>query len=99
MRIEIVDPPSALVLFGVPADVGGGESWGMSTWQFVVRNDPEGTSRLLTRGRYDHSPDWRSRLTFPYRGHLVRDEPQDDARDQAAGRAHAIRWRAATRWL
>ena len=64
MRIEIVDPPHALVLFGSPADVGADESWGMSTWQFVVKPDPDGGSRLLTRGRSDYSPDWRSRLTF-----------------------------------
>jgi len=25
---------------------------------------PSGGSRLLTRGRYDHSPDWKSRLAF-----------------------------------
>jgi hypothetical protein len=40
MRIEIVDPPHALVLFGSPADVGDEKSWGMSTWQFVV-NPPQ----------------------------------------------------------
>ena len=64
MRIEIVDPPHALVLFGSPAEVGDEASWGMSTWQFVVNPHPSGGSRLLTRGRYDHSPDWKSRLTF-----------------------------------
>ena len=26
--------------------------------------DRDGNSRLLTRGRYDHGLDWRSRLTF-----------------------------------
>ena len=64
MRIEIVDPPNALVLFGSPVDVGAEESWGTSTWQFVVKPGPNGGSRLLTRGRYDHSPDWKSRLAF-----------------------------------
>ncbi len=64
MRIEIVDPPNALVLFGSPADLGTDESWGISTWQFVVNPGPAGESRLLTRGRYDHTPDWKSRLAF-----------------------------------
>jgi hypothetical protein len=36
----------------------------VSTWQFAVNPGPDGGSRLLTRGRYDHTPDWRSRLAF-----------------------------------
>jgi hypothetical protein len=64
LRIEIVEPPNTLVLFGSPADVGGEESWGVSTWQFVVKPRSGGGSRLLTRGRYDYGPDWKSRLTF-----------------------------------
>ena len=64
MGIKVVDPPEALVLFGAPADVGSEESWGMSTWQFVVRSGPNGGSRLLTRGRSDYTNDWRSRLAF-----------------------------------
>ena len=64
LRIEMVDPPHALVLFGTPAEVGTEETWGVSTWQFVVKPRPDGGSRFLTRGRYDHAPDWKSRLTF-----------------------------------
>lgn len=64
MRIEIVDPPTALVLFGSPADIGSEESWGTSTWQFAVNPVAGGGSRLLTRGRYDYTPDWKSRLAF-----------------------------------
>jgi hypothetical protein len=64
LRVEIVEPPHTLVLFGSPAEVGAEERWGRSTWQFVVTPGPDGGSRLLTRGRYDHSSDWRSRLTF-----------------------------------
>ena len=64
LRVEIVDPPNVLVLFGSPAEVGTEESWGMSTWQFIVKPGSGGGSRLLTRGRYDHSPDWKSRLAF-----------------------------------
>jgi len=64
MRIQIVDPPKALVLFGSPADIGSEESWGISTWQFAVNPGPDGGSRLLTRGRYDYTPDWKSRLAF-----------------------------------
>jgi hypothetical protein len=64
MRIEVVHPPHALVLFGSPADIGAEESWGVSTWQFVVKPGPHGGSRLLTRGRYDYASDWKSRLAF-----------------------------------
>lgn len=64
LRIETVDPQNTLVLFGSPADVGGGESWGVSTWQFIVKPGRDGNSRLLTRGRYDYSADWKSRLMF-----------------------------------
>jgi len=64
MRIEVVDPPHALVLFGSPADIGAEASWGVSTWQFVVNPEPHGGSRLLTRGRSDYTPDWKSRLAF-----------------------------------
>ena len=64
LRIEIADPPRALVLFGSPADIGSEESWGMSTWQFVVTPVPAGGSRLLTRGRSDYTPGWKTRLAF-----------------------------------
>lgn len=64
LQLEIVDPPNALVLFGSPAESGGEEGWGVSTWQFIIQSRSEGGSRLLTRGRYDHAPDWRSRLMF-----------------------------------
>lgn len=64
LHVEVVEPPSALVLFGSPADVGGEATWGRSTWQFVVRPGRDGSSRFLTRGRYDYAPNWRSRLLF-----------------------------------
>ncbi len=64
LRIEIVDPPNTLVLFGSPAEIGGEDSWGVSTWQFVVKPRSDGSSRLLTRGRYDYTADWKSRLAF-----------------------------------
>ncbi len=64
MRIEIVEPPNALVLLGSPADIGGEDSWGISTWQFAVNAGSDGGSRFLTRGRYDYTPDWKSRLAF-----------------------------------
>jgi len=64
LRVEIVEPRHALVLFGSPAEVGDEESWGRSTWQFVVSPRLDGGSRLLTRSRYDHSSDWRGRMMF-----------------------------------
>lgn len=64
LSMVIVDPPHALILEGAPAEVGDTESWGRSTWQFVISDSGNGGSRLLTRGRYDYSSDWKSRLTF-----------------------------------
>ncbi len=64
LRIERVEPPHAFVLYGSPAEIGGGQTWGVSSWQFVVTPAPDGGSRFLTRGRYDHSHDWRGRLLF-----------------------------------
>lgn len=64
LRIEVVDPPNALVLFGSPADLADDDTWGVSTWQFVVKAGADGGSRLLTRGRYDYAPNWKSRLIF-----------------------------------
>jgi hypothetical protein len=59
-----VDPPHALVLYGSPADIGREQSWGVSTWQFVVTPGPDGGSRLLTRGRSDYTPGLKTRLAF-----------------------------------
>ena len=64
LRVAVVDPPNALVLFGSPAEVGTGDTWGVSTWQFVVSPRAQGGSRFLTRGRYDHASNWKSRLAF-----------------------------------
>lgn len=64
LRIEFVDPPRALVLSGSPVAMGVEASWGISTWQFVVTPNGGSGSRLLTRGRYDYSQDWKSRLAF-----------------------------------
>lgn len=64
MRIEVVDPPHALVLFGSQADIRVEENWGRSTWQFVVSGAPDGGSRFLTRGRSDYRGDWKVRLAF-----------------------------------
>jgi hypothetical protein len=64
LRLEIVQPPHALVLFGEPADLGDKELWGVSTWQFGLLAGPHGTCRFLTRGRYDYAPGWKSRLAF-----------------------------------
>lgn len=64
LRVEVADPPHALVLFGSPADIGGGGSWGRSTWQFVINPRAGGDSRLLLRYRYEHGQDRLSRLVF-----------------------------------
>ncbi len=92
LNVEIVDPPYTLVLFGSPADTGG-DTWGRSTWQFAINPGSGSSSRLLVRGRYEFGSDWKSRWgirTLPTGGDHLRDEPQDDARDQEAGRARHL---------
>ena len=90
LRIEIVDPPHSLVLFGSPADIGGRGQLGGDN--LAVRRQPrprwgqsvshQGPLRPLTR--LEEPPHvW----TLPDRSTQLRDEPQDDARDQAVGRA------------
>ena len=64
LSIEHVDPPSALVLFGSPAEFDSDDVWGASTWQFIIEPHGETAARFLTRGRYDHASNWRSRLMF-----------------------------------
>lgn len=64
LRVEIVDPPHALVLFGSLVEFSAEGSWGATTWQFVVRPGSAGRSRLLTRGRSDFSPGLVSRLAY-----------------------------------
>ena len=64
VKVELVDPPNALVLLGAPTETDTDGMWGISTWQFIVTPYLDGRSRLLTRGRYDHGPDRKSRLLF-----------------------------------
>ena len=64
MRIKIVDPPHAMVLLGSPADIGNEESWGVSTWQFVIVETASGRSRLLTRGRSDYTSGFKAKVAF-----------------------------------
>ena len=61
MVAAIVDPPSALVLHGNPADAPSGAAPSAS-WAFLLLEQPDGTTRLLSRTRYDHGSDFRSRL-------------------------------------
>lgn len=61
MRVVIVDEPSALVLHGTPGE--GDDSAKLSTtWAFLLLEQPNGTTRLLSRTRYHHGDDLRSKL-------------------------------------
>ena len=64
MRIEVADPPHALVLLGEPGDVASSEGFGMSTWQFALAERPEGATRLFMRGRSDYSSGLATRLAY-----------------------------------
>lgn len=61
MSVAIVDAPRALVLFGNPS--GDDDPVGLSsTWAFLLRLQPDGATRLLSRTRYHHGKNLQSRL-------------------------------------
>jgi hypothetical protein len=64
MRIAVLDEPTAFVLHGAPAGVGDDEGFAASTWQFAIVPQPLGGSRLLMRGRSDHSSQLVNRIAF-----------------------------------
>lgn len=61
MRVAIINEPSALVLHGNPSEGDDGATLS-TTWAFLLLGQPDGTTRLLSRTRYDHAEDLRSRL-------------------------------------
>lgn len=61
LTVVVVEEPTTLVLFGGPADAD--ESAVLATsWAFVLTEQPGGTTRLLSRTRYQHADGRRSRL-------------------------------------
>jgi hypothetical protein len=64
LRVAIVDPGRALVLYGsVP--VGGNPSPFDSTWAFVLREAADGTTRLVVRERYHYRSWWAGLIVEP----------------------------------
>jgi hypothetical protein len=61
MTAAIVEEPTALVLYGDPAGADGSAALSTS-WAFLLLEQPDGTTRLLSRTRYHHADDRRSRL-------------------------------------
>jgi hypothetical protein len=64
LSVAVVDPPRALVLHGKPAETRSDSGAATSTWQFILTEQPAGTTRLLTRGRSDYGPGLTERLFF-----------------------------------
>ena len=61
MTVAIVERPTTLVLYGNPAEAD--ESAVLSTsWALLLLEQPDGTTRLLSRTRYHHGNDFRSKL-------------------------------------
>ena len=60
MTVSVVDEPTALVLHGNPAEEGGGEV--SSSWAFLLLEQANGTTRLLSRTRYHYGDGFLSRL-------------------------------------
>jgi hypothetical protein len=64
LRVAILEPGRALALCGAPVEVSRGASYVLSTWQFLLLDRRDGTTRLLVRGRYDYSPGLANRIFF-----------------------------------
>jgi hypothetical protein len=61
MTVAIVEEPSALVLYGNPAE-GDGSAAISTSWAFLLLEQPGGPTRFLSRTRYHHADDRRSRI-------------------------------------
>lgn len=61
MTVAIVEEPTTLVLYGNPAEPDGSAVLSTS-WAFLLLEQPGGSTRLLSRTRYHHADDRRSRL-------------------------------------
>ena len=61
MTVAIADAPTSLVLYGNPAD--GAEGMDVtSSWALLLFAEAAGTTRFVSRTRYQHADDRRSRL-------------------------------------
>lgn len=61
MTVAILEEPTIFVLYGGPSGSGGSAVLSTS-WAFVVVEQTDGTSKLISRTRYHHRDDFRSRL-------------------------------------
>jgi hypothetical protein len=61
MSVAIVEKPTALVLYGNPVEAENSAVLSTS-WAFLLLEQPDGTSRLLSRTRYQYNDDFRSKL-------------------------------------
>src|SRR6266496_4230437 len=85
LGVAVVEQGRALVLQGgVP--MGAAPPPYDFTWAFVVREQPEGTTRLLVRERYAYTQRWAPLLVEPVAGGRLRDDPADAPRDQGSYR-------------
>jgi hypothetical protein len=56
-----------------------------STWAFVLRAEPDETTRLLVRERYAYQRPWAPLIVEPTEALSFVNEPEDAARDQGTG--------------
>jgi hypothetical protein len=61
MTVAIVEEPKTFVLYGNPAEADGSAVLSTS-WAILLLEQPDGTTRLLSRTRYHHDDDFRSKL-------------------------------------
>jgi len=61
MTVAITEEPTTLVLLGEPAGASGDVAV-TTSWAFLLLEQPDGTTRLISRTRYRHGPGLRSTL-------------------------------------
>jgi hypothetical protein len=64
MTVAVAEPDRALVLRGgIP--IGSAPAPFDSTWAFVLRQEPDGTTRLISRERYEYLRWWAALVVVP----------------------------------
>ena len=61
LRIELLEPPRVLVMHGAPGPDDAEEAYVETTWQLIVEETSDGSSRLLNRGRFGYGDDLADR--------------------------------------
>ena len=90
LEVAIVQPPRTLVLQG-GVQMGDTPPPYAFTWAFVLREQPDGTARLVVRERYAYTKRWAPFLVEPVEAvsFVMSQKMLRGIRDRAAGRVRS----------